>query len=222
MPTRYLKPGICDSPRIERIATPAAEILYYRLLVTVDDYGRFDARAAVIKGRCFPLRRQASEKKIIDWLRQLHDAELLVLYMVSGDPYLQITKWVNTPRATSSRYPEVPTTVCNPYTVLPVTVTGTGTGTETETETGWCLVGSNPADPVNGDAVVHIPLINGTEWGVSKDLLTELERAYPAVDGPTTLREIRAWCLCNPKNCKTAGGVKRFLNRWFEKEQNRG
>jgi hypothetical protein len=62
----------------------------------------------------------------------------------------------------------------------------------------------------------------GGDWGVTTDYLAELERAYPNVDGLATLREIRAWCLSNPAKRKTRRGVMRFINRWFEREQNRG
>ncbi|MCR4299008.1 MAG: YdaU family protein, partial [Gallionella sp.] len=51
-------------------------------------------------------------------------------------------------------------------------------------------------DPANG--VEYIPIVGGAQWGVGKDFLAELERAYPAVDGAATLREIRAWCVSNP------------------------
>jgi hypothetical protein len=68
--------------------------------------------------------------------------------------------------------------------------------------------------------VLKIPLVNHTEWGVHEDYLRELESAYPAVDGPATLREIRAWCVSNPSQCKTERGMPRFLNRWFAKVQN--
>ena len=75
---------------------------------------------------------------------------------------------------------------------------------------------------VNGEAVAFIPLAGGKEFGVSKALLAELEAAYPMVDGPQTLKEIRAWCITNPTRCKTERGAPRFLNRWFEQVQNRG
>lgn len=78
------------------------------------------------------------------------------------------------------------------------------------------------AGPVNGDAVAYIPIVGGTEFGVSKELLAELEAAYPMVDGPQTLKEIRAWCITNPARRKTARGAPRFINRWFEQVQNRG
>lgn len=75
---------------------------------------------------------------------------------------------------------------------------------------------------VNGEAVAFIPIVGGQEYGVSKALLAELEKAYPDVDGPATLLEVRAWCVTNPGKRKTANGVPRFLNGWFERLQNRG
>lgn len=75
-------------------------------------------------------------------------------------------------------------------------------------------------DPVNG--VCYIPLADKTEFAVPQTLLSELETAYPAVDGPATLKEIRAWCVTNPSRCKTRRGVARFINRWFQKVQDHG
>lgn len=74
---------------------------------------------------------------------------------------------------------------------------------------------------MNGNAVAYIPVLGG-EFGVSKELLAELEAAYPLVDGLATLKEIRAWCLTNPGRQKTARGAPRFINSWFAKDQNRG
>lgn len=69
-------------------------------------------------------------------------------------------------------------------------------------------------------AVALIPLIGKKEWPVSPQFLAELETAYPQVDGPATLKEIRLWCISNPTKRKTERGVMRFINRWFERTQN--
>ncbi len=143
MPTRYLKPGICDSDAIDR-CSPLAECLFYRLLVNVDDYGRFDARPAVVRARCFPLKDSISNSIIQELLIALQSAKLIILYELNGYAYLQMQKWDNIPRAKESKYPafdddciQTHTSACKPYTVLPVTVTETETktGTETATET---------------------------------------------------------------------------------------
>ena len=77
---------------------------------------------------------------------------------------------------------------------------------------------TNSSEPLNG--VCYIPLVGKKEWAVDPQFLSELELAYPAVDGLATLLEIRAWCLSNPTKCKTERGIKRFINRWFERTQN--
>ncbi len=67
-----------------------------------------------------------------------------------------------------------------------------------------------------------IPLVSGKEWPIKEAFFKELETAYPEVDLPATLREIRAWCVANPTRRKTERGVMRFINTWCAKEQNRG
>ena len=130
VPTRYLKPGIRDSDRIEAIESPDAEILYYRLLVSVDDFGRADARPLMVKSLCFPIRQRATADKCMQWLQELETARLIALYESDGKPYLQLTKWDNKPRAECSKYPEPPTDADKRMQMLPVTVTETVTKTE--------------------------------------------------------------------------------------------
>ena len=153
MPTRYLKPGIRDSGRIEGLSDmPDAECLYYRLLVTVDDFGRFDARPLLIKAACFPLRLRANADKCIQWLNALVSVGLIIIYTVDNKDYLQITNWDNKPRAAESKFPNPPTDVYKCPQMLPVTVTGTGTGTKTGTETQTTPSLSGTEKKLNGKA----------------------------------------------------------------------
>ena len=62
MPTRYLKPGIRDSEALERLSA-LAETMFYRLIVTVDDFGRADARPAMLKASCFPIKESMTPAK---------------------------------------------------------------------------------------------------------------------------------------------------------------
>jgi hypothetical protein len=138
MPTRYLKPGVRDSEAIDSLS-PLAETLFYRLIVTVDDFGRFDGRPAMVKAACFPIKDMTPAKcsALLDELRQ---AGLLKLYIVEGKSYMQLCKWDNVPRSKESKFPacvdeciQVHTDVNIARTVLPVTVTETETETKTET-----------------------------------------------------------------------------------------
>lgn len=139
MPTRYLKPGVRDSEAIDNLS-PQAEILFYRLLVTVDDFGRFDARPAMIKAQCFPIKDSISIAKCKDLLDELNNKGLIYIYEVSGKLTLMMCKWDNVPRAKESKYPaptdyciQLHTSVNQVNTDAPLTVTKTKTETVTKT-----------------------------------------------------------------------------------------
>lgn len=107
MPNRILKESICTSETIDELS-PEAEVFFYRLLVTCDDFGRMDARPAILLGRCFPLKLGSiSVNKITGWMAQLEKANLLQVYAVDGKRYLQITTWADHQhrRANHSKYP---------------------------------------------------------------------------------------------------------------------
>lgn len=106
MPLRYLKPEICDSETLD-LLSPLAEVLFYRLLVTVDDFGRFDSRAALVKSKCFPVRDTVTAQDVDTMLEELHKKQVISLYEVDGRRYLQMSKWTNIPRAKVSKFPEM-------------------------------------------------------------------------------------------------------------------
>lgn len=70
--------------------------------------------------------------------------------------------------------------------------------------------------------VEAIPLNDGTEWSCPLDVYNEYVRLYPAVDVKQAFRDMRAWCLSNPEKRKTRRGVKKFVNNWLSKAQDRG
>jgi hypothetical protein len=157
MPTRYLKPGVRDSESIEALSAHA-EILYYRLIVTVDDFGRYDARPSMVKAACFPIRESMTGSKVDSLLKELSDHGLIVVYQVDGKPYIQMCKWDNIPRAKESKYPshendctQMYASVCNTNTDAPLTVTVTKTETKTET----VVAPSGVSDSVWQDFVKH-------------------------------------------------------------------
>jgi hypothetical protein len=107
MPNRILKDSVCTSDNIDAL-TVEAETFFYRLLVQCDDYGRMDARPAVLRARCFPLRLdKITEKHVSRFLKELVDAGLVGVYTVEGHPYLHLLKWDKHQqvRAQRSKYP---------------------------------------------------------------------------------------------------------------------
>jgi hypothetical protein len=73
----------------------------------VDDFGRGDARAAIIKGSCFPFRERLANKDIEKGIAELADAGCVGLYKVDGKPYLYLPNWDEHQRVRNkvSRFP---------------------------------------------------------------------------------------------------------------------
>lgn len=106
MPNRLIKESICTSDDIDQL-TMFQEIFFYRLIVNCDDYGRMDARPAILKSRLFPLK-DVSFSEIEDALSALDAIGLISLYIVCGKPYLYLKSWGKHQqiRASKSKYPK--------------------------------------------------------------------------------------------------------------------
>lgn len=70
-------------------------------------------------------------------------------------------------------------------------------------------------------SVISLPLNDGSEFPVCQDMISEFSCLYPAVDVMQELRNMRGWLLNNPKNRKTRSGIRRFINSWLSREQDK-
>lgn len=113
MPNRIIKESICRSDSIDSLSW-FEEVLFYRLIVVCDDFGRFDGRPAIIKGACFPLKDDITKRHISEAIERLSTVGLVRGYEVQGRPYLQLTTWDchQQIRAKKSKYPS-PDGTCN-------------------------------------------------------------------------------------------------------------
>lgn len=80
--------------------------LFWRLVVTVDDFGRYEARPEILRGRLFPLEN-VTTKAIEEGLTGLVNAGIAIIYSVKGRAYLHLEGWERnqTRRAKNSKYP---------------------------------------------------------------------------------------------------------------------
>ena len=92
MPNRIIKDSIARSEKINNLSDFQFR-LWVHLLTYVDDYGRGDARPAIIKGTCFPFRDRMTNKDIEKGLAELAGAGCVGLYTVDGKPYLYFPNW---------------------------------------------------------------------------------------------------------------------------------
>ncbi|MGY2573734.1 ATPase [Vibrio sp. C8] len=76
-----------------------------------------------------------------------------------------------------------------------------------------------PVDPV----LFKIPLnAKDTYFEVTQTYLFELRDLYPAVDVDQHIRNMIGWCTSNPQKRKTISGVRSFITKWLQREQDKG
>lgn len=92
MPNRIIKDSIHTSERLNALSDFQFR-LWVSLITYVDDFGRGDARPAVIRGTCFPLRDRITNRDIEAALTALAGAGCVGLYNVDGKPYLYFPNW---------------------------------------------------------------------------------------------------------------------------------
>lgn len=224
MPNRIIKESIRTSDSINELSW-FEECLFYRLIVSCDDYGRFDGRTAIIKGSCFPLKDGVTTNNIEKALSKLVSAGLVKRYVVDGKPYLSLPTWERhqSVRAKKSKYPSpedgemIPSENICKQMHADVPVIQSNTESESESNTNNKRGAETPLADVE-----PITLNDGTEWMCPLADYEEYKRLYPAVDIDNAFREMRAWCNSNPTKRKTSRGIKRFVNGWLSRQQDSG
>lgn len=80
------------------------------------------------------------------------------------------------------------------------------------------------AEPVTVSAppIISIILNDKSFFDVSPDDYNRWCELYPAVNVMQELRKMSSWSTDNPKRRKTKSGIRRFINAWLSKEQDKG
>jgi hypothetical protein len=118
MPNRILRDWT-DSETVSTIPM-GAEVLFVRLIMKADDYGRLPGNPKLLRSTLFPLRDEVSVQDVTDWLGDLESAGLVTLYVVDGKQFVEIRKFKQKPRS-ASKYPQPdsscaqPASKCAPY-----------------------------------------------------------------------------------------------------------
>lgn len=103
MPIRMLRDWT-DSEPVNSL-DPSAEVLFVRLIMKADDYGRFTANAKLIRSLCYPLKDGIRESDISRQLAACEKAGLIATYVATGKPFLEIVNFNQRLRAKRSVYP---------------------------------------------------------------------------------------------------------------------
>lgn len=220
MPNRVIKESIKRSDQIDSL-TWFEEVVFYRLIVTADDYGCVDGRPVLLKNELFPTREDVTKKSIENAIAKLVSVGLLESYTVSGMPYLSFPTWEKHQRIRNKhrKYPEkerADTCQSNDRQMTAIR--------QSESE-------SNPNQNPNPNpnvctepeavSVLTLLLNGGKEYPITEEDVADYSRTYPAVDVLQEFMEMRRWCKDNPTKRKTENGIRRFINSWLEREQNK-
>lgn len=224
MPNRIIKESLCSSEKISSLSDFEFR-LWVCLITQADDFGRGDARPAIIKGRAFPLRERVTAKDIDAAIHGLAAKGCVSLYTVGGKPYFWFPTWGEHQRIRD----------CKPKYPAPEEA---DTSPQVAASCGELPPESNPnpntnpnpnpknvcAEPetVSAPPVIELPLNDGTMYPISQEQCQEWAGLYPAVDVIQQLRQMKGWLDSNPKKRKTKRGIKAFCTRWLGKEQDKG
>jgi hypothetical protein len=110
MPDRIIRESANTSESLAALSD-FAERLFWRLTTVSDDYGCWNANAAVIRGRCMPLVANATERRIEAALEEMARVQSARFYEVDGKRYGHFVNWARyqRPREGSKRkFPEPP------------------------------------------------------------------------------------------------------------------
>jgi hypothetical protein len=70
------------------------------------------------------------------------------------------------------------------------------------------------------DLAGTLPLVNGSEYRISKQDVKIWVDTFPGVEVKAELKKFKAWLYANPTRRKTERGINRAIFSWLEKEQN--
>lgn len=228
MPNRIIKESIRTSKSVNSMTDFQFRLWTY-LITYVDDFGRGSADPEIIKGFVFPKRASVTEKTIEKTLQELATMGSLILYKVDGDAYLCFPNWEahQTVRNKKSKFPapsegfceQVADTCKQMYANAPVIQSNPNPNPNPNTNPNPEIAQSQSADSV--PPVIELPLNDGSLYPVTKEQCQEWAGLYPAVDVIQQLRNMLGWLNSNPSRRKTKAGIKRFVNSWLSKEQDK-
>lgn len=103
MPNRILRDWT-DSETMDKLSVHT-ERFFTRLIMKVDDYGRFSANTQLLKSNLYPLKTDVRITDIALWLAECKQCGLVTTYNVANKEYLQIENFKQVLRQKREKYP---------------------------------------------------------------------------------------------------------------------
>lgn len=84
------------------------------------------------------------------------------------------------------------------------------------------IICTEPNESDTVQAVITLVLNDKSLYSVCQKDIDEWTELYPAVNVIQELRKMKGWCDSNPSKRKTRRGIKRFINSWLSRQQDKG
>lgn len=244
MGNRMIKETIRTDLQINRLTDFQFRLWTY-LLTYVDDYGRGSADPDLVKGFCFPRRKDVTAKSISAGFKELQNEGLVKIYRVGEEMYFCFPSWEKHQRIQAKRslYPEPPssegcdnldnstvthgdprlTTVTHgdPPPEVEVEVEEEIEYTSTIVDVCAELKKDKQATDEKERVIFEIPINTGEGYPFFQSDIDFYKSLYPSVDIAQEMRKMVGWSNANPAKRKTKGGMKRFVNAWLSREQDK-
>ena len=232
MGNRMIKETIRTDLQINRLTDFQFRLWTY-LLTYVDDYGRGSADPDLVKGFCFPRRKDVTAKSISAGFKELQNEGLVKIYRVGEEMYFCFPSWEKHQRIQAKRslYPEPPSSEdCDGFDNSTVTHGDQPPEVEVEEEIEYTstivdvcaeLKKDKQATDENEQAIFEIPTNTGEGYPFFQSDIDFYKSLYPSVDIAQEMRKMVGWSNANPTKRKTKGGMKRFVNAWLSREQDK-
>ncbi len=285
MGNRILKESIRMSEQIDQLSY-FEEAMFYRLIVTVDDYGLYSANPIVLAHILFPMKEDVTKTQVSEALSHMEALGLIQTYRVRDKGcFLKLVSWEKHQRLRNSKQkhplPEdaVPAGNTNQMATLAAGDANLKATVSAGNENRQAVPPPAPETPMEPDPmpelpweeqpaeaetmyhfptqdqqnrsadrppenrsqapavaaaqiisntdvrelpVIELPLNDNSLFPVSRSEMEEYTRLYPAVDVEQALRNMKGWCLANPQRRKTKMGIRKFINNWLSREQDKG
>jgi hypothetical protein len=206
-----------------------ARLFFVQLWTLCDDEGRARGDSRMLASLLYPYDRDVDG--LIDlWINELDREACLLRYEAEGQTYIQVCNWLihqKIDKPSRSKIPEfgegsriLPEPLANPR------------ERSSEDQGRDLRIKEEPSAKVaNCQHSIELPaptpvaslqLVDGSEHGIHQQDVAEWSAAFPAVDVPVQLAQMRAWLKANPTRRKTRKGVAQFVISWLRREQDKG
>lgn len=219
---RMIDPGFWRDEKLAE-CTHIERLLFIGLWTFAEDHGVGRANPKLIKADIFPydtLRDSDLDKS----LAHLASLGLITLYEIDTQRYYFVNNFerhqvINRP--SKCILPTPNDQFSNTHGVLTEYSRSTHSPIEDKRIEENILPGANAPDR-NSAPIFELPLNDDTLYPLYDQDISLYSNLYPAVNINQQLRAMIGWCDGNPKKRKTRAGIKRFINAWLAKEQDRG